>query len=187
MAEVYDLETKKNKRLHEWQAWMAEFQTLGIPIEPIPYAAELLNDYYWRLMIDYIQPLMGGEERNLHYYKLISTCELTIMSVLPYRLSEQADDAKLRFHNAEFAWFVGTCIFVNWRVDGKPVIDTDKLEEIVFHQETIDRDGEDQPIIYPMAFIDEHIEYLQSLNLAGPLPIIGNSLTWRMLYLACKI
>lgn len=183
-------EEKKAKRLEEWKIWIREFLGTNSDLTLIPNAAELLNIYYWRLVQHFLKPLLkdlGDEEdHNLHYYKIISASELTIMSVMPFKIKGVGSDEHTKQANADFAWFVATSIMVNWKIDGVALIDTGKLDDVVFYTELIDNNGDGEKF-YPLNFMDEHIEWLKDLNTAGPLPVLSNSQTWRMVFLASKI
>lgn len=186
---------KKQERLNEWKGWIKEFLELNEanPAPPyinIPKAAEILNDFYWRLANNYLKPLLKYSverdevEHNLHYYKIISSSEITVMAVLPFKFKKGGDEEARKLLNAEFAWFVAISILLNWKIDGKEVISYDQLEKVIFTQEKIDVDAKGKAKNYPLNFQDEHISWLKSLNVAISLPILSNSQTWRMVYLA---
>lgn len=186
---MISIEEKKAARLTEWTVWLKDFMDINSDVVPIPNAAELLNDYYWRLALFYLKPLLEyseeEKEHNLHYYKIISASELTIMAVMPFKLKAAGTEESKKQANAEYAWFVATSILINWQIADNYIIDTEKLDQIVYEKEVIDViDSETK--YYPLNFMDEHIEWLKDLNTAGPLPILSNSQTWRVLFLASK-
>jgi hypothetical protein len=188
------LETKKNKRLREWEAWINDYLEFNPIIQDegfhaIPNAALLLNDYYWRLAMDYLKPLLNenenGEVSNIHYYKIISASELTVMAVLPFTSYKEEVDRKVV--NAEFAWYVGISIMVNWKIQDENTIEYEPLEKVFTFQEAMDVTDNGGSKLYPNNFRDEHIEWLKGVNPAAPLPIISNSHVWRLLYIASKL
>lgn len=184
------LEEKKENRLHEWEAWINDYLELNAanPVakfHAIPNAALLLNDYYWRLATDYLKPLLNtnehGEISNIHYYKIISASELTVMAVMPFVYDDESIDRKVL--NAEFGWFVGLSIMLNWKIQGANTIDYDPLEKVFLFKEPIDVAESGDSKFFPNNFRDEHIEWLKGVNPAAPLPIISNSHVWRLLYI----
>ena len=185
----------REDRLEEWKVWLENFPDIledneKKHLELIPRAAELLNDYYWRLAKQFIRPLLqdqnSPEEHNIHYYKIISASELTTMAVLPWKYAEghsHAHDQRCHI-NARFGMFVAIAIMLNWKIDGKEVVREEELAEVMNHVEQINvLDG--KAIAYPYNFRDEHIALLQYLNISGPLPVLINSQTWRLCYHAC--
>jgi len=180
---------KKVARLEEWKIWLSEFIEIKPGAEPITHAAELLNDYYWKLAIYYLKPLLDytdSVEHNLHYYKIISASEITVMAVVPLKLADSDDKEKRQQLNAEFACFIASAIMGNWKIKGTKVINDDKLVSVLQTKELIDK-VENEFKYYPLSLMDEHIEWLKDLNTAAALPILSNSHTWRAIYLASKI
>ena len=184
------IEQKKAERLLAWKQWIGEFIETNEDATPIPNAAELLNDYYWRLVEYFLKPMLKdvdeGNDHNIHYYKIISASELTVMAVVPFKLRSDKSDENRKHLNAEFAWLVATSIFINWKIDGRMLINIEKLDAAVFSTELILKNGGEEKF-YPLNIMEEHIEWLKDLNTAGPLPVLGNSQTWRALFYACKI
>lgn len=189
------IETRIQERLLEWEGWIAKFMEMNeanpaSEYKPIPNAAELLNDYYWRLALNFLKPLLefsdGESEHNLHYYKIISSSELTVMAVMPFCFTENSDKEQLKQLNAEFAWFVSISILLNWKVDNVEVLEYEQLDKVCSYNEIIDLDENNEPVYYTLNFMDEHIEWLKDINTAAPLPILSNSQTWRMLFFAAK-
>lgn len=180
---------KKAARLEDWKTWIDEFVTTNSGIVPIPNAAELLNDYYWKLAIYYLKPLLDysdEEEHNLHYYKIISASEITVMAVFALKLENSTDIKERKQLNAEFACFVALSIIGNWQIDGRNIVNEEKLTATLDTRELIDRvNNEDK--YYPQSLMDEHIEWLKDLNTAAALPILSNSQMWRAIFLASKI
>lgn len=155
----------------------------------ISNAAILLNDYYWALAGIYVKPLLkslDNHDHNIHYYKIISMSELAVMAVLPFELTDTTSSVSKRSVNAEFAFFVAISIMLAWRVDGKPIIDNASLKQIYTYKEIIDIENGTQKL-YPEDFRLSHVEWLRGLNPSAPLPIISNSETWRMLFIAAKL
>lgn len=178
----------------EWNGWINGFSKYlsdddKNKLELLPNAAELLNDYYWRVARQFIRPLLtetSEEEHNIHYYKIISASELIVMAVLPWKYrdghSHTADDRA--YINAQFALYVGVAIMLNWKIDGKEVVSEKELSQVMHYTEIINTiSGTDT--LYPHNFTDEHIALLQQLNVNGPLPILINSQNWRLAYIAC--
>lgn len=189
------LDKRKEERLDEWEIWLKSFQEILSPDDQqnttlIPRAAELLNDYYWRLAKQFIRPLLqdsnSPEEHNIHYYKIISASELTVMAVLPWKYVEgepRTHDQRCEL-NAKFGMFVAIAIMLNWKVDGKEVVSEDELEKVMNYSEQINFVDEKR-IDYPYNFKDEHIALLSYLNISGPLPVLINSQVWRLCHHAC--
>lgn len=181
---------KEHNRLEEWRNWVEVFQKISAtnPIgeyTTIANAAELLNDYYWRLANDYLRPMLKGHEHNLHYYKIISASELTVMAVMPFVFIDENKREERKKLNAEFAFQVALSILLNWKVGGKEVTDSAHIVRIIDHREIIDNDnGKEKK--YALNFMDEHIDWLKYLNTAGPLPVLSNGQTWRMVVIAAK-
>ena len=84
----------QKKRLREWQDWLTNFEQYyrqtkkKIPFKYIENAAWILNDLYWRIAEQYLRPVLqtkneDEEEHRIHFYKIISASEVTIMMVLP--------------------------------------------------------------------------------------------------------
>ena len=191
------LQKKKQKRLKEWNDWVKTFKKLNKAnpapeYSEIPHAAELLNDYYWRLALSFLKPLIDDssddEEHFLHYYKIISASELTVMAVLPFSFVDKKNNTpeSLREINAEFAWFIAISIMVNWKIGSKHVVEYSNLEKVILYKELIDIDKKKGEVYYPWNFRDEHIAWLKSINVAVSLPILSNSQTWRMVYQATR-
>jgi len=191
-------EDRKAQRFEEWKGWINSFLDLnkvdGVrEYQPIAYAAELLNDYYWRLVLNYIKPLLyfpdSKEEHYIHHYKIISASELTIMAVLPMAFvtpqrNSQDEDDKTRRLNAEFAFFVAIVILRNWKVGRKSIVTNAQLNKVICFREAIDVDDSGKMKKYHWDFVDEHIEWLKGIVVAGRLPILSNSQTWRMVTIA---
>lgn len=180
---------KRADRLDDWKTWIAEFIGVNPDMVPITHAAELLNDYYWRLVVYYLKPLLDytdEAEHNLHYYKIISASEITVMAVMPLKLGSTDDQEARKQLNAEFACFVAFCIIGNWKIDGKEYVDENKLITTLDFKELIDV-VDSKPKFYPLSLMNEHIEWLKDLNTASALPILSNSQTWRAIFLASKI
>jgi len=188
------IDQKKEARLKEWRTWITTYLETNDD-SPLPeyttieYAAELLNDYYWRLVKQFIRPLLqegiSPEEHNIHYYKIISASELTVMAVLPLIFKESNTQENRALINAEFAFFVATTIMLNWTIKGNEIVSINELEQVALNKELIDISTDNEPIHYPYNFRDEHIDWLKELNTSGPLPIISNSQTWRLCCHAC--
>lgn len=187
------IDTKKQARLTEWQGWIDSFLSLNQDnpapeYSPIANAAALLNDYYWRLTLNFLKPLLTNEEgepaHNLHFYKIISASELTVMAVNPFKFESSVENEIRKQLNAEFAWFVGISILLNWKIAGKEIIDYAPLEKIFLKRELIDISSDGESHYYALNFRDEHIEWLKDINTASPLPLLSNSQTWRLFYIA---
>lgn len=178
---------KVSKRLEEWEDWLKAFLLLNdtnpLPeYELIPHAAIILNDLYWRVVNEYIKPTvkLDNNESLIHFYKIISASEITVMYVLPLKFKNNIkSEKKIKRVNAEFAFFVSLNILFNWEIEGLPKLDDKKLAKILNYKETISKNDS-----YPKTFTEEHITWLETLNTAAPPPILLNSQTWRMVYLA---
>lgn len=176
-------------------SWINEFLEIasekpeGIYIA-IPNAASLLNDYYWRLIIDFLRPLLvyseGEKEHNLHYYKIISASELTVMAVMPLKFKENNSREARKKLNAEFAFFVATSIILNWKINNKTTVTYSSFQKVINNKELIDYEDDGKPRFFAVDFEDEHIDWLKDLNTAAPLPILSNSQTWRLCFLATR-
>lgn len=193
------LANKKRERLKEWKKWISDFLSIN-NLNPtsefitIPHAAELLNDYYWRLAVEDLKPLLDSSderEHNLHYYKIISASELTAMAVLPFIYKVVKKDGNRKTLNAEFAFYVASSIMVNWKIDNNYVIDVDSLDSIFSKQELIDVIIDDnkkkKKKYYTLNFRDEHIRWLTDLKITASFSILSNSQTWRMVYIAANL
>lgn len=191
---IISLAAKKRERLKEWKGWIKGFLELNSlnpspTYKSIPDAAELLNDYYWRMAYIYIKPLLNKPSDNIHYYKIISVSELVVVAVQPFIFTKGSTPEKRRELNADFAFFVATSIFLTWKIDKKNVIDINSIENVVSYKEVIDvehKGGINRKKYYPVNFRDEHIDWLMTLNPAAPMPVLSNSHTWRMCLLATK-
>jgi len=188
------MQSKEAKRLEEWREWIGKFIMVSNEggkqeCASIEYAPELTNIYYWRLVNDFLKPMLkftlGKEEHNLHFYKIISASEIAIMAVLPLKYKDGASDKERRKLNALFAWFVSTSIMLSWKIDSREVCDEATLTKVVENHELIDIIGGKEKK-YAYNFMEEHIEWLSDLNVAGNLPILINSQTWRMVFIATK-
>lgn len=191
--ENISIEKKHKDRLEEWKGWLQGFaETLTddqkTQLELLPNAAELLNDYYWRIARQFIRPLLTDSEddHNIHYYKIISASELITMAVLPWKYTEayphtQEDRAHI---NARFGLFVGMSIMLNWKINGIEIVSENELGSVMYYKEVIKTNPEGD-IAYPYNFMEEHIALLEQLNVNGPLPILSNSQSWRLIYIAC--
>lgn len=186
-------EERKAERLREWKGWVAEFisaQNLysKSEVKSIPHAAILLNDYYWRVAMAFLRPLLKSDNRkehNLHYYKIISASELTAMAVMPFYLVGDKTKNENKKLNANFAMFVATTIMLNWKVDRKKTIDVNSLDQVFSHREIIDViKRKEHP--YFLSFKEEHLDWLAGVNTLGPLPVLSNSQTWRLCFFAAK-
>jgi hypothetical protein len=183
------IDLQKAKRLKEWKDWIAAFVVDYSYGKPVAHAAELLNDYYWRLLDAYLKPMLhytDDKEHYLHYYKIISASELTVMSVVPFKYAGNDDPETRKQLNAEFACYIAYAIIGNWKIDGKIHVDYDKLEKILNDTEVIDQVN-DENKFYPQSLMDEHIEWLKDLNTAGNLPVLSNAQTWRAIFLGSRI
>jgi hypothetical protein len=189
------IDPKKQERLGEWKLWLDGFKstlddTEKESLELIPSAAELLNSYYWRLAKQYISPLLqdvnSKEEHNIHYYKIISASELTVMAVLPWnnKVNYSIPHDKRCQVNARFGMFVAISIMLNWKIDGKEVVFEEELIQVMDYKEKIDVINSVDKY-YPITFQDEHIDFLTFLNISGPLPVIANSQVWRLCHHSC--
>jgi hypothetical protein len=187
------IEQKKEERLKEWRGWLSEFKKVQNVFSQkdvilIPHAAIVLNDYYWRLADYFLRPLLHYDykkEHYLHYYKIISASELTTMAVMPFTVKGNDDIADNKKLNANFAMFVASTIMLNWKINGKEIIDLTSVNEIFSYKEIIDV-VKKKELHYFLSFKDEHLDWLAGVNTAGPLPVLSNSQTWRLCFLAAK-
>jgi hypothetical protein len=188
------LKEKKSQRLDEWRTWLVEFVNAKKEENciQIPYAAENVNNFYWRVYSNSLKPLLNPNrdesDHNLHYYKIISASELAVMSVLPIDI-ENVDEVeyenKRNRINAEFALMVGLSIMLNWKFNND-IISVDALNFVLDQKELMDM-NENGEITYPVSFAIEHIQWLIDLNVnTTPLPLLINSQVWRLFFLAVK-
>lgn len=190
------LAKKKSERLKEWNKWIADFLSLNnlnptSDFDTISHAGQLLNDYYWRLAVEDLKPLLDStdeKEHNLHYYKIISASELTVMAVLPFKYKIEKKGESRKTLNAEFAFYVATSIMINWKIENNYVVDVDSLDTIFSKKELIDVIIDDKnkkkKKLYTLNFRDEHIKWLADLKISASFSILSNSQTWRMVYIA---
>ncbi len=185
---------KKRERLNEWKGWIKGFLELN-SVNPLPtyktisHAAELLNDYYWRMAYGYIKPLLNSSKDNIHYYKIISVSELAVVAVQPFVFTKAGTPEQRREINADFAFFVACNIFLTWKIDKKTIVDFESVKALMSYQEVIDiqrKGGKSNKKKYPVTFREEHIDWLKTLNPAAPLPVLSNSHTWRMCLFAAR-
>lgn len=177
----------QRKRLKEWDGWLSTFQKLnldekGIPkFKYIPNAAWLLNNMYWRLIEQYVRPMLedaNNDEHFIHPYKIISASEIAIMLVEPIELPSQPD--KERKYNALLAWNIATQIIEGWDTGSSIKIKPEHIKKAAEFKEHITKRR-----FYPETFAYEHIKWLIGLNASMEKPLMINAQCWRMFYFCC--
>ncbi|HHT9121249.1 MAG TPA: hypothetical protein ACFYEF_00155 [Candidatus Wunengus sp. YC63] len=188
------IDEKKDLRLKEWKNWVGFYcedkRSKGLNISAIEFAPEILNEYYWAIAKKYIKPLLkstDNQEHNIHYYKIISLSELTVMAITPFIFDDSEDPVSTIAINAEFAFFVAISIMLGWKVGDDHLIDAASLSKAYSYTEIIDvEETGGSSKTYPQDFRVDHIEWLRGLNPSAPMPVVSNSHTWRMLFIAAK-
>lgn len=172
----------QQRRLELWEMWLVNFRKeQGRKIKYIPNAAWLLNDLYWRLVEQYLRPVLENdpkiyEKHRIHQYKIISASEITVMMVEPI----EVDKIKSKQYNAALAWFIATSIIESWDTGDSTPITVESINLISRHLEHIDKVSR-----YPESFAAEHMKWLSQLNVAVEKPLLLNAQCWRLFYLTC--
>jgi hypothetical protein len=177
------------KRLKEYQGWLKKFKAYwqgkrtGISFSYIDNAPALLNDLYWRLAEDYIRPLLKNGEGELrhpiHPYKIIAVSEIAVMMTEPISLSEKNKNLEKQV-NAMLAWFIATQIIENWDTGSKVKVTASEIYTVAGFLENI-KPGEK----YDNSFEEEHIQWLEILNVSVEKPFLLLAQSWRLFYIAC--
>ncbi|NNV53881.1 hypothetical protein [Limnovirga soli] len=179
----------KKRRLEEWNTWLHNFeqQNLDEKGNPkfiyIPNAAWLLNDLYWRLVEQYLRPLLATdkedeEEHRIHPSKIIAASEITIMMTLPIQFI--GDALKEKKVNATLAWFVATQIMEGWKTGWDIEVTSEQITTVAMFKEPIDK-----TIRYPQSFAAEHVNWLAYLNVTIEKPLLLLAQCWRLFYISC--
>lgn len=188
MRQVSPKDKNQLQRLAYWNQWLINFKDYGRSngyprFTYIKNAAWLLNDLYWRLVEQYLRPVLISEkeeqeEHKIHPYKIISASEIAVMMTEP--ISVKNNEIEERRLNATLAWFIATSIIEGWDTKGPVKITKKHIEKVAGYKEYIDTNKR-----YPESFVAEHLQWLINLNVTLEKPFQLNAQTWRLFYLSC--
>jgi len=178
------------RRLKDFEKWLDIFGNqvkYKDTIKPISNAAELLNQFYWKIVELYIRPLLGsraGEKEEdahhlINHFKIISIAELTVIAVLPFDVIDERSGYLDEEVNAKFAWFIALSIFSGWHPD----IDTNVIQKAFNYTEILSVSSDGSKVDRAeYNFKKEHIQLLTTMDTKIQLPVLSNAQTWRMFY-----
>jgi hypothetical protein len=168
---------KREKRFEEIKRVLENFAQLyknntGEELTYLPNAAESLNNWYWirkETDIDpYMEPEKKDKELKINSYKIISSLELSVVSLQPIQDEDENNQSKL---NAELAWVMGLTFLIDWHD-----LNANHVSAIVSNEDLK---------IY--GFKLEHIAWLAKLDIQNSYPIFSNSHTWWNLHTTLEL
>jgi hypothetical protein len=174
----------------------AKFKLDEIAVDIFEDAAIFINDYYWKLVNEFIRPIIDSDSKTqdrIDIYKILSCTEYAVISQKPFILTkvikgektllDYNDDGNKNYRfvenliNGTFAFECALNFIKGWDGDYKRIFNDDKLTSNLFNYiEDIDER------LHSMTLADEHV-YILSFSDVSNYPVFSNSTWWRSICL----
>lgn len=155
-------ETRVNVLNNYFDRFKPSLSTIfGLDFDYIDQASERVAILTFRYVKNLIRPMLAEDDAFSQIYKIAANTELAIMRVKPIQLEDEVVTQQI---NAYLAFSVASAMVIDWFE-----LDNVKVNKVIYSADI-------------QEFVDEHIKWLDNLDVKYYYPIFFSSQVWRLFH-----